>query len=280
MLKHLPSVSALATIAVLAAPGPAPAAPVDVVYGHTPEADAATAPGANGSIVFAKELDDGFQLFSVGADGSGERRLTHVAGDAVHPDWSPDGTRIVFEFDHKRGKPSLCSLALINGDGSGLTDLGAATSSTCDNQPSFTPDGKRIVYVRYDDATHVEQLWTAEAGGGDRQMIDLPWRVGVTDPNASPDGKWITFVRVKKEEQLQALFRIRPDGTGLRRLTPFRWEVAVKHDWSPDSKLIALTTNADFVRPHRSANLITIRPTGRVATRVTRFHGGKHNAFA
>src|SRR5262249_13077317 len=100
------------------------------------------------------------------------------------------------------------------------------------------------------------------------------------DPSFSPDGKWITFVRVNQDEVLQALFRVRVDGTGLRQLTPYSWEVAIKHDWSPDGKLIVLTTNADFVRPNESANLVVIRPDGTGATQLTHFKAGRRNAFA
>jgi Tol biopolymer transport system component len=105
---------------------------------------------------------------------------------------------------------------------------------------------------------------------------------GRTDPNVSPDGNWITFIRAKEEGVLQAVFAVHPDGSGLRRLTPFKWEVAIKHDWSPDGKRIVLTTNADFARPRKSANLVTIRPDGSGLKRLTRFTGGEHgkNAFA
>jgi Tol biopolymer transport system component len=243
----------------------------------------ATTPGTNGLIVYAKEVRGDFQLFTVRPDGTGQRRLARVDGDAVHPDWSPDGNRVVFELDHKRAKPRpYCSVAVINADGTGLTDL-AAQRRGCDGQPAFTPDGQRIVYVHYDDVNDVETIWSMDAAGGDRRQIESRWRVGVTDPNVSPDGQWITFVRLKKEHQLQGLFAIRPDGSGLRQLTPLSWEVAIKHDWSPDGRRIVLTTNADFVRPRSSANLVTIRPDGSGARRLTHFTGGPEtgkSAFA
>ncbi len=72
---------------------------------------------------------------------------------------------------------------------------------------------------------------------------------------------------------------MRPDGSGLRQLTPYSWEVAIKHDWSPDGRLIVLTTNADFVRPREAANLVAIRPDGSGAGNLTRFEAGR-NAFA
>jgi Tol biopolymer transport system component len=247
--------------------------------GLSPEG-AATTPGTDGLIVFAKEVRRDFQLFTVRPDGTGQRQITQIDGDAVHPDWSPDGNRVVFEFDHKRAQPRpYCSIAVMNADGSGLTDLALETRG-CDGQPSFSPDGQRIVYVHFDDVNDVETIWSMDAGGGDRRQIESRWRAGVTDPNMSPDGRWITFTRLQQEHRRQAIFAIRPDGSGLRRLTPFSWEVAIKHDWSPDGRRIALTTNADFVRRRSSANLVTIRPDGSGLRRLTHFRRGRMNAFA
>ena len=121
-------------------------------------------------------------------------------------------------------------------------------------------------------------------GTGLRRVTRNPFRGGEcgcdTDPNFSPNGKLITFVRIKTDGRQQALFAVRPNGSGLRQLTPYSWEVAIKHDWSPDGKLILLTTNADFVLPRASANLVTIRPDGSGMTDLTGFTGGTKNAFA
>jgi hypothetical protein len=68
----------------------------------------ATFPGRNGLILFGAETRrSGYELFTVQADGTDLTRLTHLDGDAVHPDWSPDGTQIVFELDHPNG-PVFC----------------------------------------------------------------------------------------------------------------------------------------------------------------------------
>jgi Tol biopolymer transport system component len=56
--------------------------------------------------------------------------------------------------------------------------------------------------------------------------------------------------------------------------------VASKQDWSPDGKLIVLSTNAHFTRPRQSANLATIHPDGTHLTELTRFTGRKQNAYA
>lgn len=61
---------------------------------------------------------------------------------------------------------------------------------------------------------------------------------------------------------------------------PPGWGIADKYDWSPDGKLIVVTTHAHFVPPGESANVVAIRPNGTIATRITRFAGGEKNAFA
>jgi Tol biopolymer transport system component len=242
----------------------------------------ASTPGANGRIVFSEELSTGFQMFTIQPDGTGKAAFGAVPGDAVHADWSPDGTKVVFELDHpEEDAPPFCSVTMMNVDGSGVTDL-TGMRTGCEGQPAFTPDGQRIVFGRFDDQTDVESIQSMDLSGGDRRLVTQQEGAGSTDPNVSPDGKWITFVRIREEGVRQALFAVHPDGSALHRLTPFKWAVAVKHDWSPSGKRIVLTTNADFARRKQSANLVTIRPDGSHVKRLTRFRGGEHarNAFA
>jgi Tol biopolymer transport system component len=236
---------------------------------------------ANGSIVYEKEVGEDTQLFSARPDGTGERQLTRVDGAALRPDWSPDGKRIAFMFEHKNAKPRpYCSIALINADGSGLTDL-ANRRRGCDGSPSFAPDGRRIVFGTFDDVKDVEGIASMDVNGRDRQPIPTPGGTSPVAPLTSPDGKWITFVRLVGEEGARnSLYAMRPDGSQRHRLTPPSWAIGEKYDWSADGKLIVVTTHAHHLRPDESANVVTIRPEGTIATRITRFTGGRKSGFA
>jgi Tol biopolymer transport system component len=237
----------------------------------------ATPPGRNGLIVYAQELrPEHYQLFTIRPDGSGLKQITHVS-NAANPDWSPNGKTIVAEVEiNSRG-----GITLLSPTGTVIRNL---TPKGFQGQPSFSPDGKWIVYER-DIGPGNNGVWLMRSNGtGLRRVTRNPFGRGEcgcdTDPNFSPNGKLITFVRIKKNHRQQALFSVRRNGSGLRQLTPYSWNVAIKHDWSPDGTLIVLTTNADFVRPNESANLVTIRPDGSGKTDLTGFTGGMENAFA
>ncbi len=239
---------------------------------------AGTTPGTNGLIVFSQEVGAHVQLFTIRPDGSGKRQITKSSGvDWLNPDWSPDGKTIVAERDGA----NQAGIAVMAANGTAVRIL---TPKGFQGQPSYSPTGKWIAYER-DVAPGNNGVWMMRSDGTGRHRVTRnPFRGGDcgcdTDPNFSPDGTLISFVRIKKAEHLQALFVVRPNGTGLRQLTPYTWDVAVKHDWSPDGKLILVTTNADFATPGQAANLVTIHPDGTGTTQLTQLKSGEQNAFA
>ena len=56
----------------------------------------ATFRGANGLLVYQAQTGRHIQLFTIRADGTGRRQITHMRdSDALNPEWSPDGQEIV-----------------------------------------------------------------------------------------------------------------------------------------------------------------------------------------
>ena len=52
--------------------------------------------GVNGKIAFQSDRDGNFEIYVMNADGSGQTRLTNNNAEDWEPNWSPDGTKIVF----------------------------------------------------------------------------------------------------------------------------------------------------------------------------------------
>jgi Tol biopolymer transport system component len=218
----------------------------------------ATPPGENGRIVFASDATGSVQLYTVGPFGHGLRQLTHlVVGDAVHPDWSPNARKIVFELDTETG----CSVILMRADGSHQRALPHPPGGECDGQPSFTPDGRRIVFGSFNPTTNDEAIWIERLDGShQRRLATSPSGKGATDPNVSPDGTRLTFVAFNGQDLGQGLIRTGIRGRTPELLLPYTTDVAIKHDWAPNNRRIVFTNNADFFE--QSANIGTLRPDG------------------
>lgn len=73
-------------------------------------------------------------------------------------------------------------------------------------------------------------------------------------PSWAPDGKTIAFESNRDGEA--AVYTIRPDGSGLRRLTP-SGSLGEQPNWSPDGRQVVFTSNRDGVR-----QLYIMKPDG------------------
>jgi Tol biopolymer transport system component len=217
----------------------------------------ATAPGRNGLIAFHADTDGGQQIFAVRSNGHGLRQLTHVSGAAGLPDWSPDGRQIAFTLND-------CAIALMDADGGNLHEI-ASDPDLCLNDASFTPDGARLVYTRFDPALEAEQIWSMKIDGSDQQFIT---DAGGTDPNVSPDGQKISF----KGPPDGALFVANINGSGIVQVSP-SISVTYKHDWAPDGQHLVVSDNSDPA-PEDSVNVVTVRSDGSDWTYVTHYPAG------
>jgi len=210
----------------------------------------AATPGTNGRIAFQMDFGLGVQIYTIKPSGLGIRQLTKVDGSAEEPDWSPDGTRIAFQAED--GPDGLW---IMNADGSDPQQVASSGA-----QPAFTPDGTHLVYDCHDCAGG-QGIFLMEADGSDAPGTRLTTNPsgfeGDTNPEVSPDGQTVTFVRRKTEGERQALFAVDIDGTDVRELVPYRFNVFIKHDWAPDGSRIVFTSPIDG-----PANVYTVAPDG------------------
>ena len=258
--------SGLAALAALTCPVIAAALPAT--------AGAAT----NGPIVFQGGQGDHAQIFTIEPDGTALRRLTDAGGrGAENPAWSPDGTTVAYDVSTE----TRADIFTVRSDGSGRTRLRPGASRNHAN-PAFSPDGSQISFdedsgpgqpavhgifvAAAADGTRARRLTTA-LSGDDAYDTESAW---------SPDGTRIAFTRVKNSRKA-AIFTVRTDGSGLRRLTPWALDAA-SPDWSPDGTRIAFNSYWD-PHPGKSANIFTVNADGSGRTAVTRHRGGRTHSF-
>src|SRR4051812_46787740 len=233
----------------------------------------ATFPGHNGRIAFhATTATEGTQIFTVRPDGRDLHALTHVAGDAISVDWSPDGQRIAFEIDTE----DSATVALMNADGGGVRTLPGI--GLFNGDPSFTPDGERLVYGFFDGA-HAG-VASMRLDGSDPRLIQIPENREA--PTAPPDGPRIGLTCQQVPDPPQTLCTTPAGGGPVTNLTPVTptAEVGAKSDWSPDGTQLVFTDHADLPNPGDSANVATVAADGTGERMLTHLSGGEVNAFA
>ena len=74
-----------------------------------------------------------YSLYLMAADGSNLRSLTSTKGSDYSPDWSPDGTQIIFASD----RDGNWEIYVMNADGSGAWNVTQAAGE--DQYPGWRP---------------------------------------------------------------------------------------------------------------------------------------------
>jgi Tol biopolymer transport system component len=132
----------------------------------------------DGRVVYASRANDTFDLWIVGADGTGKKQLTANVGNNRRPFVSADGRYIVFVSD-RTGNDHIWRMDI---DGTNARQL---TNGPGERHPQASPDNQWVLYLLTAGRTG---LWRVSIEGGEGQrLVDKPTR-GLS---ISPDGKWI-----------------------------------------------------------------------------------------
>lgn len=228
-------------------------------------------PGPDGRIAYARftGVADVADLYTARPDGS-DAQL--VDTDAWNSNWAADG-RLV--YNRETGAPGEGLFNLFVRDPDGITHQ-ITDEPFWHGSPAFSPGGSRIVFeTDLGDYPAHEGLYVIDADGSHRRRLTATPTNMIfdQDPSWSPDGTRIAFLRIRSGDDFPgraqkwwghhfqaAVYTVAPDGTGLRRITPWGADVG-SPDWSPSGRRLVVTANWD-TRPGQSSAIYTMRPDG------------------
>lgn len=222
--------------------------------------------------------DDGMAAHIVDPDSGSFRELappdptleTHCA------QWSPDAQRLACESFGMTDPSRNGIYSIRSSDGGGLARI-TSNAGGDDIPGDYSPDGKRLVFVRLDPDGEVGLFVTRLGGSGLRQIT--PRGMLVDDffgGSWSPSGSKILFAARSAADHRLAIWLVKADGSGLHQLpiTPMcggafsdpRSSSCFQPGWSPNgTKIVFTRISANGTRE----NIYTVNDNGSGLTQLT-----------
>jgi eukaryotic-like serine/threonine-protein kinase len=151
-------------------------------------------------------------------------------------DISPDGQELLLNdgaSSDSEGSAPLWIVRIADGASRRVGSLIGAT-------PSYSPDGKQIVFTTGGNITPGSLSVTSSDGSNARLLLQRKGR-DIGAPCWSPDGKQIAFHEFNHDTQEASAWEIWPDGTHLRRLLPDWREAHFPAGWTPEGQLLLIS---------------------------------------
>ena len=174
---------------------------------------------------YAWDYDPEMEIYVISEKTQELTRLTNSRGYDAEASYSPDGQWIAFssmrdaynrqlsdaEKKQLEVDPSFFGeIYIMRADGSGQRRL--TTVNGYDGGPFFSPDGKRIVWRRFDEQGLIADVWTMNLDGSDQRQItrfgSMSWA-----PYIHPSGEYLLFASNKLGFENFEVFMVDVAGT-------------------------------------------------------------------
>ncbi len=197
-------------------------------------------PGVNGKIAFESDRAGGADIFVMNPDGSGVQQLTDDPAFDEYPNWSADGTKIVFVANRPYG--GNIWVWMMNSDGSDQHYVNSFPTYPY-GPPSLSAGGSLAITAQYVSQTVLlnSDIFVGDPDGGAYANVTQDPAADL-DPAWSPGGSTIAFGSVRDENY--EIYKMSADGSNQGNLTnngaDDRWPA-----WSPDGTKVAFSSNRD-----------------------------------
>ena len=215
-------------------------------------------------IVFNEYFSDApAKVWLMAADGSGRRLLPTEPDFGVEaPRFSPDGKSIVFA--HASPNPLMrTAIWRMKLDGTDRTPLTPFDQEVFNFHPGFSPDGASVAFTSLARDGVISGVYAMAAADGSGVRLITPPALQACCPDWAPDGGRLAFMShvyaPDFDPQHDAVWVVRPDGTGLKHLTHPGARFDVDPSWSPQGDAIAFQR---FSPDRSSAAVYVMNPNG------------------
>ncbi len=232
----------------------------------------ATFPGRNGRIAYVDFDGSGAtdqEIYTIRPDGSSAKRLTRNRRGDTDPQWSASGTRLVYRcrapFGERATQKSgeICTM-----DAHGDNRRRLTHNQVADTSPSWSPNGRWIVFVRIFQLGPGKFQWDIFKMRADGSRVTRLTRTRAYDdhPEWSPDGKRIAFVSNRPGNQ--DIFSMRSNGKRRKNLTRSE-EGETYPSWSPNGRRIVFSRYLGSVISEEGWQLFKMHRNGSGEVRLT-----------
>lgn len=184
------------------------------------------------NVVVTSNLRGNYDLYLL-APGADPVLRTDSSDDEIDPSWSPDGTSILYTRETQSGDEIWT-----------IPSVGGAARRVLANAcaASYTPDGKRLVFVR-SLPSRKDAVGVADADGGNVRWLVEEKGMRLASPRVSPDGRIVAFVRIPLIQSEVNVYTVPIDGGPSRAITkeknPFAHGVGTNAcDFSRDGRFV------------------------------------------
>lgn len=215
-------------------------------------------------------------IFLVRPDGTGNHQLVaDMTGSEIHPDWSPDGSRLAFVRQTLEGKTELWVVGADGSDPERLFTCAAPCNEI--HYPDWSPDGSAIYVSQNGDVPPGEEMPRTfgiarvdVATASVETVYSRDDGVEAWQARVSPDGTRIAYA-AGSEELGAAIFVSDVNGGPETRLT--EWDMLAAHpDWTADGRIVFHTYDlAIFPSISEAANLYVMDADGGNVEQLTSF---------